>query len=38
MDLGKVQCSAVQGQYRFIKPETLLEKLNQYNECQKVLV
>jgi len=35
MDLGKVQCSAVQGQYRFIKPKTLLEKLNQYNECQK---
>ena len=31
----KVQCSTVQGQYRYIKPKTLLEKLNQYNECQK---
>ncbi len=31
----KVQCYTVQGQYRYIKPKTLLEKLNQYNECQK---
>ena len=35
IDNDKVQCSAVQGQSRYIKPKTLLEKLNQYNECQK---
>jgi hypothetical protein len=35
IDKDKVQCSTVQGQYRYIKPKTLLEKLNQYNECQK---
>jgi hypothetical protein len=35
VDKDKVQCSTVQGQYRYIKPKTLLEKLNQYNECQK---
>ena len=31
----KVQSSTIQGQYRYIKPTTLLEKLNQHNECQK---
>ena len=35
IDRDKVQCSTVQGQYRYIKPKTLLEKLNQYNERQK---
>jgi hypothetical protein len=35
IDRDKVQCSTVQGQYRYIKPKTLLEKLNHYNECQK---
>jgi len=35
VDKDKVQCYTVQGQSRFIKPKTLLEKLNQYNECQK---
>ena len=35
VDKDKIQCSTVQGQYRYIKPKTLLEKLNQYNECQK---
>ena len=36
-DGDKVQCSAVQDQYRYIKPKTLLEKLNQHNEYQKTL-
>ena len=35
VDKDKVQCYTIQGQSRFIKPKTLLEKLNQYNECQK---
>ena len=35
IDNDKVQCYAVQGQSRYIKPKTLLEKLNQHNECQK---
>lgn len=33
-DKEKVQCSAVQDQYRYIKPATLLEKLTQHNACQ----
>ena len=37
-DGDKVQCSAVQDQYRYIKPKTLLEKLNQHNEYQKILL
>lgn len=32
---NKVQCLSIQNQYRYIKPKTLLEKLNQHNECQK---
>jgi hypothetical protein len=36
-DGDKVQCAAVQNQYRYIKPKTLLEKLNQHNEYQKTL-
>jgi tRNA G46 methylase TrmB len=35
VDKDKVQCYTIQGQSRFIKPKTLLEKLNQHNECQK---
>jgi len=35
VDKDKVQCYTIQGQSRYIKPKTLLEKLNQYNECQK---
>ena len=35
IDNDKVQCYTVQGQSRYIKPKTLLEKLNQHNECQK---
>jgi len=35
VDKDKVQCYTVQGQSRYIKPKTLLEKLNQHNECQK---
>jgi len=35
VDNDKVQCYTVQGQSRYIKPKTLLEKLNQHNECQK---
>jgi tRNA G46 methylase TrmB len=31
----KVQCSAVQDQYRFIKPKTLFEKLKLFNEKAK---
>jgi hypothetical protein len=38
VDKDKVQCYTVQGQSRYIKPKTLLEKLNQHNECQKVLL
>jgi len=30
-DKDKVQCTAVQDQYRYIKPTTLLEKLHNYN-------
>ena len=30
----KVQCTAVQDQYRYIKPATLLEKLTQHNAVQ----
>jgi hypothetical protein len=32
-----VQCTTVQGQYRFIKPSTLLEKLKVYNSGQEYL-
>jgi len=35
VDKDKVQCYTVQGQSRYIKFKTLLEKLNQHNECQK---
>jgi hypothetical protein len=35
VDKDKVQCYTIQGQSRYIKPKTLLEKLNQHNECQK---
>ena len=35
IDNDKVQCYTVQGHSRYIKPKTLLEKLNQHNECQK---
>ena len=35
VDNDKVQCYTIQGQSRYIKPKTLLEKLNQHNECQK---
>ena len=35
IDNDKVQCYTVQGQSRYIKPKTLLEKLNQHNECHK---
>ena len=31
----KVQCSSVQDQYRYVKPKTLLEKLNFYNDTAK---
>ena len=31
----KVQCYAIQDQYRYIKPSTLLEKLHVHNEMQK---
>lgn len=30
-DKDKVQCTAIQDQYRYIKPTTLLEKLHNYN-------
>ena len=33
---NKVQCSSIQDQYRYIKPKTLLEKLHQHNELQKI--
>ena len=36
-DGDKVQCASVQNQYRYIKPKTLLEKLNQHNDYQKTL-
>jgi len=32
----KMQCNSIQDQYRYIKPTTLLEKLRQHNESQKV--
>jgi DNA-binding Lrp family transcriptional regulator len=32
VQLDKVRCSSIHGQYRFIKPKTLLEKLEQYNK------
>jgi hypothetical protein len=28
----KVQCTSIQDQYRYVKPKTLLEKLEQYNK------
>ena len=34
-DKDKVQCTAVQDQYRYIKPTTLLEKLRNYNEKEE---
>jgi len=36
MDKGKLQCSSIQDQYRYIKPATLLEKFRQHNELQKI--
>lgn len=35
LDNDKVQCTAIQDQYRYIKPTTLLEKLHKYNETQE---
>ena len=35
LDKDKVQCTAVQDQYRYIKPTTLLEKLRNYNVTQE---
>jgi hypothetical protein len=35
LDHDKVQCTAIQDQYRYIKPTTLLEKLRNYNETQE---
>ena len=35
LDKDKVQCTAVQDQYRYIKPTTLLEKLRKYNSTQE---
>lgn len=35
LDKDKVQCTAIQDQYRYIKPTTLLEKLRNYNETQE---
>ena len=35
LDKDKVQCTAVQDQYRYIKPTTLLEKLRNYNATQE---
>ena len=32
----KMQCNSIQDQYRYIKPTTMLEKLRQHNELQKV--
>ena len=34
LEKDKVQCSAIQDQYRYIKPATLLEKLTQHNARQ----
>ena len=34
LEKDKVQCSAIQDQYRYIKPATLLEKLTQHNTRQ----
>jgi hypothetical protein len=34
----RVQCSTVQGQYRYVKPKTLLEKLKEYNSSQEHLL
>ena len=33
-DEGKIQCSVIQDQYRYIKPKTLLEKLKIFNSRQ----
>jgi hypothetical protein len=35
LDKDKVQCTAIQDQYRYIKPTTLLEKLHNYNSTQE---
>lgn len=35
LDKDKVQCTAIQDQYRYIKPTTLLEKLRTYDERQR---
>jgi hypothetical protein len=37
-DKGKVQCSYLQDQYRYVKPTTLLEKLKVYNSRQEALL
>ena len=34
LEKDKVQCSAIQDQYRYIKPATMLEKLTQHNARQ----
>jgi len=34
LEKDKVQCSAIQDQYRYIKPSTLLDKLTQHNAQQ----
>lgn len=34
-DGDKIQCSTIQGQYRYVKPSTLLNKLFQFNNTQK---
>jgi hypothetical protein len=36
-DNGKVCCYSIQGQYRYIKPSTILKKLKEYNSCQEIL-
>jgi hypothetical protein len=37
-DKGKVQCTYLQDQYRYIKPSTLLEKLKVYDSRQEALL
>jgi len=34
LDKDKVQCSAIQDQYRYIKPSTMLDKLVQHNSSK----
>ena len=34
-DEDKIQCSTIQDQYRYVKPKTLLKKLEEYNERSK---